>query len=96
MCAPFWQRFYHIGDIPTHSEVQSLYDPRRPSFSPEDLVFEATDDDDPEYEGDVPCTTESVPTTPALVDFVLVRQWLVDSGSAMNLIDEHAAERAFH
>ena len=46
--APFWQRFYHIGDIPTHAEVQSLYDPGRPSFSPEDLVFEATDDDDPE------------------------------------------------
>ena len=96
LCAPYWQRFFHIGDIPTHAEVQSLYDPRRPSFSPEDLEFEATDDDDPEYEGDVPCTTEAVPTAPALVDVVLVRQWLVDSGSAMDLIDERAAEPFAH
>ena len=59
-------------------------------------MFEATDDDDPEYEGDVPCTTEAAPTAPALVDVVLVRQWLVDSGSAMDLIDERAAEPFSH
>ena len=92
LCAPLWPRFYHIGDIPTHAEVQSLYDPKRQSFSLEDLLFTATDDDDPEYEGDVPCTVEAIPTTPALVDVGLVRHWLMDTGSAMDLIDERAAD----
>ena len=68
MCAPYWRRFFHIGDIPTQEEVQSLYDPRRPSFSPEDLEFVANDDGDPEFEGNVPCTTEAVPTAMDLID----------------------------
>ena len=96
LCAPCWGRYYHIGDIPTRTEIQSLYDPRRPSFTTIDLEFRATDDDDPEYEGNVPCTMEAAPTTPALVDVVLVRQWLMDSGSAMDLIDENAAEPFAH
>ena len=24
LCAPYWRRFFHIGDIPTQAEVQSL------------------------------------------------------------------------
>ena len=33
LCAPLWSRFYHIGDIPTHAEVQSIYDPKRQSLA---------------------------------------------------------------
>ena len=59
-------------------------------------MFIATDVDDPEYEGDVQRTEEAAFTTPALVDVVLVRHWLIDIGSAMDFIDERAAEPFAH
>ena len=51
LCAPLCQEFYHIGDIPTHKELQSSYDRSRKSYVEVELEFSATHDDDPEYEG---------------------------------------------
>ena len=56
LCAPLWHEFFHIGDIPTRKEVLSLYDASRKSYIKEELEFNAADDDDPVYEGNVPCT----------------------------------------
>ena len=91
LCAPHWQRFFHIGDIPNPAEVKSLYDPRRPGFLLEDLVFNATDHGDPVQAESTPAPAGSIPTAPGLVDVVLVRKWLIDSGSGMDLIDERSA-----
>ena len=90
LCAPLWQEFFHVGDVPTRKEVLSLYDASRRSYTKEDLGFNATDDDDPEYEGDVPCTRNTT-TAPAIMDMVLVRNWLMDTGCPMDLIDEGEA-----
>ena len=96
LCARLWQQFFHIGDIPTYEEVLSLYDPKRRCYLPKNFEFTARDDDDPEYRGDVPCTGGTVPATPALADIVWVRHWLMDTGSAMDLINERAAEPFAH
>ena len=70
-CAPLWQEFFHLGNIPTRKEVRSLYDARK-SCVKEELEFNAADDDDPEYEGNVPCTGGAIPAAPADVEEVLV------------------------
>ena len=48
LCAPLWQEFFHIDDIPTRKEVLSLYDASRTSYVNEELEFNAADDDDPD------------------------------------------------
>ena len=69
-----------MSDIPTRKEVLSLYDASRKSYAKEELEFNATDDDDPEYEGNVPCTEGAIPVAAAIVEEVLVRSWLMDTG----------------
>ena len=71
--------------------MRSAYDSKRASFSEQDFEFDAGDYDDPEHDEEQPYTTKVRRALLALIDTVLVRSWLMDTGCPMDLIDESDA-----